>query len=136
MNEAHPAITASKNSWKAVKRKVKKEWLDLFSENAIIEDPVGPSPIDPDGLGHQGPDKISAFWDTNISPNNIDFNINKSYACGHEAAHTGVLTITFQDGSKMTVEGVFIYRVDDMGKIISLRAFWEFDKAMETLTKA
>ncbi len=35
----------------------------------------------------------------------------------------------------MTIDCVLIYRVDENGKITSLRAHWEPDRAMATVTK-
>ena len=32
------------------------------------------------------------------------------------------------DTFKVELEGVFLYRVDERGKILSLRAFWEFER--------
>ena len=49
-------------SLSAVKAKDKQRWLDLFEDNATIEDPVGVSPTDPTGKGHIGKAAISAFY--------------------------------------------------------------------------
>src|SRR6185436_9211045 len=43
----HPARLASKRSIAAVRAKDKAAWIALFAEDAVIEDPVGVSPIDP-----------------------------------------------------------------------------------------
>ena len=32
----------------------KDDWLALFAPDAIVQDPVGPSRLDPDGRGHRG----------------------------------------------------------------------------------
>ena len=42
----HPARTASRRSMDAVSRGAKDEWLALFAEDAVIEDPVGVSMFD------------------------------------------------------------------------------------------
>jgi len=39
-------------------------------------------------------------------------------------------------GATSQCEGVFVYRVRDDGKLVSLRAFWEVDRMMATLTQA
>ena len=100
-------------------------WLALFADNAVVEDPIGPSMFDPEGAGHRGPEAIAAFYDTVIGPNRIDFDIRESYACGSEVANVGTITTTLPDGSRAIVEGVYTYRVDDHGRILALRAFWE-----------
>ena len=40
----------------------------LWAEDAVVEDPVGPSFFDPEGKGHHGIAGISAFWDIAIAP--------------------------------------------------------------------
>ena len=128
MTTEHPARAASKRSMGAVEREAKDEWLELFADDAVIEDPVGVSVLDPEGAGHVGKDEISAFWDRNIGPNRVRFDVHHSYAAGNEVANTGAITTTMQNGMTATVEGTFVYRVNEEGKLVSLRAFWEVDK--------
>lgn len=128
MSEEHPARAASKKSMDAVMGGDREAWLALFAEDAKVEDPIGPSPLDPEGKGHQGPEAIAAFYDAMIGPNSLHFDIRESYAAGSEVANVGTITITFPDGSKALVDGVYTYRVNDEGKVVALRAFWEFDK--------
>ena len=127
MNIEHPARVASKISASAVERGAKDEWLSLFADDAIVEDPVGNSPLDPEGHGHTGKTEIAAFWDKNIGSNRIEFDIHHSYAAGSEVANTGKITSTLPNGMKAVVEGTFVYKVNADGNIVSLRAFWEFD---------
>ena len=140
MATEHPARAVSQRSWSAVHRKAKEEWLALFADGAKIEDPVGTSLLDPDGKGHVGREAISRFWDANIAPNTVEINFTKSFAAGQEVAHVGTIATTFGEGmmfpkgTKITVEGVFVYKVNEAGKLISLRGFWEFDQAMASLT--
>jgi steroid delta-isomerase len=133
MAEEHPARRASQRSMQAVQAKTKDAWLNLFADDAIIEDPIGTSPLDPEGKGQVGKAAISAFWDQNIASNKIEFDIQRSYACGNEVANVGVITTTLPNGMKALAEGVFIYKVNAAGKLVSLRAFWEFEKTMASL---
>ena len=114
---------------KSSQRKAKQEWLALFAEDACIEDPIGASPLDPEGKGHRGKQAIEKFWDTNIGPNTIEIDMRHSYAAGNEAAHLGVLTTTFPNGSKVIVEGIFTYKVNEEGKLSSLRGYWDLKDA-------
>ena len=43
----------------------------------------------------------------------------------------GTITTRSADGSVARCELVMLYRVDAEGKVLSLRAFWEFDDLME-----
>lgn len=137
----HPALAASQRSWSAVHRKAKEEWLALFAPDAVVEDPVGPSILDPTGDGHQGIAEISQFWDTNIGPNQVTIEMHESFPAGNEVAHRGTITTVFGpgspfgEGSSIRVEGIFVYKVNDEGLLTALRGFWDFDAAMSTLTR-
>jgi steroid Delta-isomerase len=133
MAEEHPARLASQRSMQAVGAKTKDAWLALFADDAKIEDPVGISPLDPEGKGHTGKEAIGAFWDQHIALNQIEFDIRGSYACGHEVANVGTITTTLPNGMKALAEGVFVYKVNAAGQVVSLRAFWEFEKTMAGL---
>ena len=68
----HPARRAGQNSMRNVKAKDKTAWLALFADDAVIEDPVGVSPLDPSGQGHRGKAAIARFWDTVIAPGDVE----------------------------------------------------------------
>ena len=109
----------------AVEAGDREAWLALFAPDAIVEDPIGPSMFDPDGAGHRGPEAIAAFYDTVVASGQVQFSIRESYAGGNECANVGTITTTLPDGSRAIVEGVYTYRVDDAGRIVALRAYWE-----------
>ncbi len=115
-------------SMAAVEAGDRQAWLALFAEDAVVEDPIGPSAFDPEGTGQRGIGAIAAFYDNVIAVNeSIRFTINQSYLCGDEAANVGVIRITFEGGGAVEVDGIYIYRRSADGKIASLRAFWEPD---------
>ena len=43
-------------------------------------------------------------------------------------ANVGTITTTMADGLVVHTDGVFTYRVDDDGKVVALRAYWEMDR--------
>jgi ketosteroid isomerase-like protein len=104
-------------------------WLNLFAEDAVVHDPIGPSPFDPEGKGHHGKEAIAAFYDTVIAPSEaITFEIEASYLCGDEVADVGIIRTTLAGGThQAVVRGVYTYRSNGAGRLASLRAFWEFD---------
>ena len=67
-----------------------------------MTDPVGFSPLDPAGVGHRGKTAIADFYDKFISLGKVSFDYPRSYACD---------------------------KVDSEAKILSLHAFWEFERA-------
>jgi steroid Delta-isomerase len=129
----HPARIAGERSRSAVERGAREEWLALFADDAVVEDPIGPSPLDPAGAGHRGKQAIAKFWDEvimRVPGTRIRFDYHTQYAVGRECACVGSLTNHFPDGSSFTVEGVFVYRVNDAGQLQSLRTYWEFERGL------
>ncbi|TCO64801.1 nuclear transport factor 2 family protein [Actinocrispum wychmicini] len=130
----HPARSASRRSMDAVCRGAKDEWLALFAPDAVVEDPIGTSYLDPTGAGHRGPVAIAAFWDRTIAVvERFEFAIDDSFAAGDEVANIGTITAFLPGGMRVDTDGVFTYRVGPDGLIRALRAFWEVDRAMATL---
>ena len=121
----HPARRASWVSMDAVARGDKQAWLDNFADDAIVQDPVGKSMIDPTGEGHRGRAALEAFWDRNIAHARPMFCLQSSIACGDECANVGTLMIQFPNGAVSKLYGVFVYRVDETEKVISLRTYWD-----------
>jgi steroid delta-isomerase len=124
----HPAQLASWRSMDAVARGDKQAWIENFTDDAIIEDPVGKSMIDPAGKGHRGQAAIEAFWDQNIANVRPMFCLQSSICCGDECANIGTLTIQFENGMITQLYGMFKYTVDDAGRVTALRTFWENDE--------
>lgn len=131
MSEQPTARELARRSQAAVAAKDRAGWLGLFAAEAVVADPVGPSPLDPAGDGHRGLPAIAAFYDTVIAPNEqIRFEIERSYLCGDEVADVGIIRTTLPGGRQVVVvRGVYTYRGDGAGKITALRAYWEFDGA-------
>ena len=135
----HPARRAALLSREYVRTKNREGWLGLYAEDAIIEDPIGVSHIDPEGKGHRGPAAREAFWDSFIAPADIDIVIKDSYAAGNEVANHIEITIVIPAGDgkalQQKVFGVFTYHVNDAGKLLSLRGYWEVDDPRNALTE-
>lgn len=124
----HPARDASLASMRAVEAGDKAAWLALFADDAVVEDPIGESPMDPTGKGHRGLAAIEAFYDTVIGPTDVSFVIERSHAAGDEVANVGTITTVMGDGSVVHTDLVATYRVDDAGKVAALRAYWSLDQ--------
>jgi steroid Delta-isomerase len=128
-DEALTARDLARRSQAAVKARDRAAWLSLWAPDAVIQDPIGPSPFDPAGHGHRGPEAIAAFYDNVIGPNDlITFEIENSYLCGDEVADVGVIRTVLPGGKHVAVvHGVYTYRSNGDGKLAALRAFWEFN---------
>ena len=131
----HPARLASQRSIAAVQAKDREAWLSLFADDAVVQDPVGVSFLDETGEGHRGLTAIGAFFDANIAPvQDIRFELHDSFAAGDEVANVATIHMTLEGGATTRCEGVFVYRVRDDGKLVSLRAFWEVDRMLATMS--
>jgi ketosteroid isomerase-like protein len=130
----HPARLAGQTSAATVARGDKQSWLALFAPDAIIEDPVGPSFLDPEGRGHRGHEAIARFWDANVAMiAKFHFTVTDSFANGDCCANVTTITTTLADGSVMDIDCILIYTVDESGLITSLRAHWEPERSMATI---
>ncbi len=129
-----PAHLAGVRSRQAAVARDKQAWLAVFADDAIVEDPIGPSHFDPEGNGHRGKEAIAKFYDMAIAPSELTFNFETTYQCGNEEANVGNIVIR-SAGYEITVEGVFTYRVNDAGEMVALRAYWEVDKAAASARK-
>lgn len=132
----HPARRISQRSYDLVSRNQKTEWLSLFADDAVIEDPVGPSFFDEEGNGHHGKDGLSAFWDMAIAPiREFRFTIRDSFANGNACANVGTFSTVLDDGTLADTDLIAVYRLDETGLIRSMCAHWEVDRTMATLRK-
>jgi steroid delta-isomerase len=95
--------------------------------------------IDPTGEGHRGVAAREAFYDNFIAPSNISIEIHHSYAAGNECANRITITteIPGEAGTKYVqlVTGIFVYRVNEAGELLSLRGYWETDDPANSLTE-
>ncbi|MBD62969.1 MAG: hypothetical protein CMD68_02700 [Gammaproteobacteria bacterium] len=114
--------------------KDKQNWLNLFADDAVVQDPIGMSPLDPVGNGHKGKEAIEKFYDTVIANGNIEFNILESIPCADECANFAQIVNIVGD-VKIETKMIVIYRVNSNDKIVSLRAFWDYQH-MEDQLKA
>jgi len=138
-NDPHPARVAAQRSYSAVARGDLAEWLSVYAEDAVLEDPVGPSMFDPDGRGHHGHAGIAAFWERAIAPiARFEFTITDSFANpgGNTCANIGRIRTIFPDGSHATTDLIMVYVVNDDGLITSMKAFWEPDRTLASFRPA
>ena len=103
----------------------REAWLALYADDAVVEDPVGPSIWDAEGKGHRGKQALAAFWDLAIGPNrSLEFELRERYTGGDEVANVLTVRSALPDGQKIEFGVVSILRSNGQGLIQSLRAFW------------
>ena len=127
MSDTHPAVLASENSAKFTMAGDRESWLALFAEDAFLANPVGKSPFDPKGEGFRGRADIKRFWDTVVAKANPTIVASQRIACDNRCAAVLQLTNDFGGGMKTTIDQVAIYEVNDDGKLISMKVYWDWD---------
>lgn len=127
--EGSPALAASQASWRCVQAGDREGWLDLMTDDVLIEDPIGPSVTNPDGAGARGKGAVAEFFDRNIAGNRLSITCEETFPSSSplEVAHVLVLRAEFPAGGASTVRGVFTYRVDDAGKLAAMRGYWRVE---------
>jgi steroid delta-isomerase len=120
----------SLRSIELVRAGARDAWLDLFAEDAVVEDPVGVSPFDPTGKGHKGRRAIAAFYDNIIAPaGKMEATLQASFPCGDECANFWLTRFVRPDGSVFENPMVVIYKANAAGdRLVSLRAFWDMSR--------
>lgn len=130
-----PAELAFRRHVETIETGDREAWLANFAEDAVLEDPVGPSPLDLSGQGHHGRAAIGEFWDRIIGPCAVRFAIDRHYCCGDEIANVGTIYNRLPGSDReIAAEGVFVYRVDAEGKILSLKAYWDYESTMAAVS--
>jgi len=125
MNTARELSLAS---LKAVANKQREEWLQLFADDAVVEDPVGKSMFDPEGKGHRGRAAIASFYDRFVCKNKkFEFLIREWHACGDEVASAATFTMTGEDDVARQLDLITVHKATPDGKLASIRAFWSFE---------
>jgi steroid delta-isomerase len=136
MNKDNLAYQMSLTSRECLNTKDKERWLAMWAEDGIIEDPIGPTVLDPDGKGHSTPEAREAFYDRNIANADIEYIIHDTYTSHLECANIVTLNVLMDiNGKKYSqqVNGVFTYSCNEQGKLTALRGFWEFEEGVATL---
>jgi len=101
----------------------KTVWLDLFSDNASCEDPVGTEP-------HSGKKDLSYFWDTFIAPTDLTFTSHYDIVSEetYEVIRFVNITAAFPEDHVSTNQpAIILYKLQSEGqeiKIKSLQAYW------------
>jgi steroid Delta-isomerase len=93
-------------------------WLALFTDDAVLEDPVGSAP-------HEGGEAIAAFWDAvhaRTERGTVRMTLGPA-VCGLEAAWAFELDVTVK-GRRSLVGIIDHGTFAEDGRIRRIRAFW------------
>ena len=62
--------------------------------------------------------------------------VRESYPSGNECANVVTIVNRMPGGVEIAVDTVIVYRVDERGKLLSLKAYWDFAKVAGELEAA
>lgn len=131
---SHLAKLANINSIKYATAKNKEAWLALYRDDAILRDPVGISPLDPSGEGHQGKEAIAKFYDMIIANSNLTMIPSERIASGEYSCAVPMKAINDMGSMKTEVDMIAVYHVDEQGLITSMNAYWDWDVMQKQLS--
>ncbi|WP_040791685.1 nuclear transport factor 2 family protein [Nocardia paucivorans] len=126
-------VTASP---RAVSAHDRKAWVDLFTENATVNDPVGSTP-------HIGRAAIERFYDTFIAPNTITFDVAHDFIARDPDGPASILRdltirITMSTGAAVHVPMHLRYELAQVAgelRIDHLAAHWELPAMVRQLMR-
>ncbi|WP_194815098.1 nuclear transport factor 2 family protein [Nocardia sp. XZ_19_385] len=119
---AEALLAAVLASPRAVAAHDKSAWVNLFTADAEVNDPVGSRP-------HVGRAAIERFYDTFIAPNGIAFDVAADLVGGHSVVRDLYIETTMSTGAMVRVPMHLRYdlaALDGDWKIVRLAAHWEF----------
>ncbi len=105
----------------AVAVKDKSAWLSLFTEQGVIEDPVGSRP-------QADADARAAFWEAFIAPNVIEFEVQHDTVAYPDVWRDLNIHIQMSPRCRITAPMHLRYRLSEVDgelKIDHLQAYWE-----------
>ncbi len=110
----------------AVMNKDRAGWLNCFSQDAVLRDPVGGSPLDPDGKGLVGRAELARFWDAVVAPAGaVRFRVREEHRSGASVARVATVEIDLAEEHTISYDGVFVYDMNAAGRIQRLCGYFE-----------
>ena len=113
------------DGWKTGDREA---WLSLFSDDAVLIDPVG-------APANQGKEAIATFWDrVHQLPMVFEPQVERIVVCGTEGMAIFRMEARAAEGAGgMATEIVDTFEVNEDAKITMLKAYWD-NKCMKPLS--
>ncbi|WP_372369761.1 nuclear transport factor 2 family protein [Candidatus Uabimicrobium sp. HlEnr_7] len=102
-------------------------WVNLFAENAVSHDPVGM----PSYKGHEQLQKF--FLGISKAFQKVSFAEENVYICGKDVAVKWNASGIGHNGVEVSFSGIDTFSMNDDGKIVELKAYWDLKATMAQL---
>lgn len=106
----------------------KAGWLALFTDDAVVEDPVGGAPARRGARPRRGDDELGRFWDTFIAPNAIRFEVREDIVVEGAVVRDVLIHTRLPNGFEITVPAYLLYELAGASGAVRIRrlaAHWE-----------
>lgn len=129
MTDLTPAMAASLASWRCVQSHDREGWLALMAPDVVIEDPIGQSFTNPDGLGVRGKDAVAAFYDSNIAINSLTVTCEETFrrVPQRDRAHPGAAQQVRGRHDLRGARGVLLPGRRRRFQITNMRGYWNLE---------
>ena len=102
-----------------------QKWADRFAENAVVEDPVGTTPIDNLAkILELGKAFMSGFETVGLHEEFV-------HVVGNEAAARWTGKGITKEGKQVRFEGINVFEFNNDGQIVNLKGYWNPDEIIE-----
>jgi hypothetical protein len=117
------AVVERSPEWVAAHHR--ENWLALFGDDALVEDPVGSPPA------RKATGALARFWDTFIAPHEIRFEVRRDHVIGRDVFRDAVIHTRIGPGVAIDVPAYLLYQLDDGARGLRVRrmaAHWQLGR--------
>jgi hypothetical protein len=123
-DRTHPARRAVERHAELWNARDREAWLSLYADDVVFEDPVGKAP-------KHGRAAAEGSWDNSLRPGREWTLVPQRIITGGDEAVVDMRNEGVVDGVRAVVEGIEVWKVDDAGKVVHVRAFFEQPSEIE-----
>jgi hypothetical protein len=103
----------------------RENWLALFGDDALVEDPVGSPPA------RKSTGALGRFWDTFIAPHEIRFEVRRDHVIGRDVFRDAVIHTRIGPRISIEVPAYLLYQLGDGANglhVSRMAAHWQLGR--------
>ncbi len=117
------AVVERSPEWVAAHHR--ENWLALFGDDALVEDPVGSPPA------RKSTGALARFWDTFIAPHEIRFEVRRDHVIGRDVFRDAVIHTRISPRISIEVPAYLLYQLGDGAnglQVSRMAAHWQLGR--------